>query len=407
MVERFDLVIIGGGILGLSVAYHATRLGAGAVLVLERNQVASQATGRAAALLTQIRYKQAQAPLVQRTFAAIEELRAALGDDFGLRRTGSLHIASTQAAEASLRAHVEEARTIGVAIAWIEAGEAERRVPWLDARGARAIAFTPGDMIADPHLLTDAYARAARARGAVVRTGTGVRGLVRNDSAILGVHTEGGEIHAGTVVDAAGAWASLVAWQAGAGLPLAPVWSHYWVTTPDAGFPADMPYAILPDARAYVRPELGGAIIGLRERLSLAVDPRRLPDDVDGLARGGDDDAHALLAEGADALRPYFPKLDALRFSRFMAGLSAYTPDGMFVLGAVPGTERFLAAAGCCGSGIASSGGIGLAVAELALGREPSFDLTPFRPDRFGAVDPFAAELRERCAASRSGKLSG
>ena len=90
-----------------------------------------------------------------------------------------------------------------------------------------------------------------------------------------------------------------------------------------------------------------------------------------------------------------------------MAGLSAYTPDGMFVLGPVPATERFFAAAGCCGSGIAASGGIGLAVAELALGQSPSFDLAPFRPDRFGAVDPFSPELHARCAAARSGKLSG
>ncbi len=407
MAERFDLVIIGGGILGISTAYHAMRMGSVSVLVLERNQIASQATPRAAALLTQIRYKPSQLHMAQRTFTAIEELRAELKDDFGLRRTGSLHIASTPATETPLRLHAEEARQAGVEIDWIDANEAKRHTPWLDASGAMAIALTPSDMIADPHLFTHAYAAAARARGAVVRTNTAVTGLVREGSAVLGVKTGAGEIHAGAVIDAAGAWAGLIAREAGVNLPMAPVWSHYWVTAPDAGFPPNMTYVILPDARAYVRPEVGGAIIGLRERKSLSLDPRALPDDVDGLVRNSDEEAHAMLLEGAGPLRTYFPSLDALHFVRFMAGLSAYTPDGEFVLGPVPGAARFFAAAGCCGSGIACSGGIGLGVAEAALGCIPSFDLAPFRPDRFGAIDPFTLAFRERCAASRSGKLSG
>lgn len=407
MAERFDLAIIGGGILGISTAYHAVRMGAVSVVVLERNQIASQATPRAAALLTQIRYKKSQLPIVQRTFAAIDELRTELKDDFGLRRTGSLHVASSPATEAPLRIHAEEARLAGVKIDWIDADEARRRTPWLDASGANAIAWTSTDMVADPHLFTHAYATAARARGAVIRTNAAVTGLVRNATDVLGVKTTTGEIHAGAVIDAAGAWASLVARDAGADLPMAPVWSHYWVTAPDAGFPSNMAYAILPDARAYVRPEVGGAIIGLRERQSLSLDPRTLPGDVDGLVRNSDDEADAMLLAGAGPLRTYFPGLDELHFVRFMAGLSAYTPDGEFVLGPVPGTARFYAAAGCCGSGIACSGGIGLAVAEAALGRPPSFDLTPFRPARFGAVDPFTPDFRERCAASRSGKLAG
>lgn len=407
MAERFDLVIIGGGILGISTAYHAVRLGARSVLVLERNQVASQATPRAAALLTQIRYKNSQLHLVQRTFAAIEELRAELKDDFGLRRTGSLHVASSPATEAPLKAHAEEARQVGVEIRWIGANEARRHVPWLDASSAAAIAWTPGDMIADPHLFTHAYAQAARAGGAAIRTRAGVTGLVRHGREVLGVTTGTGEVHAGAVIDAAGAWASLIAHEAGVALPLAPVWSHYWVTAPDAGFPPNMAYAILPDARAYVRPELGGAIIGLREWRSLSLDPRTLPDDVDGLVRNSEEEADVMLLAGAEPLRRYFPGLDGLKFARFMAGLSAYTPDGEFVLGPVPGASRFFAAAGCCGSGIAASGGIGQAAAETALAQASSFDLAPFRPDRFGAIDPFAPDFRERCAASRSGKLSG
>lgn len=407
MTERFDLVIIGGGILGVATAYHAVRMGAVSVLVLERNQIASQATPRAAALLTQIRYKPSQLPVVLRTFAAIEELRAELKDDFGLRRTGSLHVASSPVTEEPLKRHADEAQRAGVAIEWIDAEEARAHTPWLDAGSATAIAWTPGDMIADPHLFAHAYAQAARAHGAVIRVNSAVTGLLRHGRDVVGVKTGAGEIHAGAVIDAAGAWASLIAQEAGAALPLAPVWSHYWITAPEAGFPHNMAYAILPDARAYVRPEVGGAIIGLRERQSLSLDPRTLPDDVDGLVRNSDEEADEMLLTGVEPLRRYFPGLDELRFVRFMAGLSAYTPDGEFVLGPVPGAGRFYAAAGCCGSGISCSGGIGLAAAETALGRTPPFDLTPFRPDRFGAIDPFAPDFRTRCAAARSGKLAG
>ena len=240
MNERFDLIVIGGGILGISTAYHAARMGGVSVLVLERNQIASQATPRAAALLTQIRYKTSQLHIVKRTFAAIEELRAELKDDFGLRRTGSLHVASSPTTEAPLKLHAEEARRTGVEIAWIDADEARRHTPWLNASSATAIAWTPSDMIADPHLFTHAYAAAARAGGAVVRTNTAVTGLVRDGNSVLGVKTDAGEIHAGAVIDAGGAWASLIAREAGANLPMAPVWSHYWVTAPDAGFPPNM-----------------------------------------------------------------------------------------------------------------------------------------------------------------------
>jgi len=110
------------------------------------------------------------------------------------------------------------------------------------------------------------------------------------------------------------------------------------------------------------------------------------------------------LAEAAENIARFFPGIVEAQFPNYVAGLSTYTPDGKIILGSVPGLSGFLAASGCCGSGIVLSAGIGGTIADLALGRAPSIDIAPFRPDRFGPIDPFSVEFRDRCAASRANK---
>jgi sarcosine oxidase subunit beta len=405
MPERFDVIIVGGGIIGASIAYHLTTLGVGSVAVLERNALAAQATSRAAALLRHVRYKTAEAPLVRDTYALIPKLEDELGEPFGFRRIGSLHLVTSPARQANLERCTHAAEAAGVEVEWIDASAAKRHVPWLDARGALAIAYTPADGVIDPHAFANAYARVARRRGAVIRQRAAVMGLLRSGRRIQGVRTEAGDIEGGIIIDAAGAWAGLLAWEAGFGLGMAPVRSHYWITAPDGGFPVAMPFVIMPDANAYVRPERGGLVIGLREMQALSVDPRTLPDDLDGYELRKGDDGQQLLVDGYPRLKPFFPTLDGVRFQTFVEGLTTYTLDGMFLLGPVPGVDGFLAATGCCGNGIAASGGIGRAAAELALGAVPSFDLAPFRLDRFGIIDPFDAAFRARCAAARATKF--
>jgi 4-methylaminobutanoate oxidase (formaldehyde-forming) len=263
------------------------------------------------------------------------------------------------------------------------------------------------DAIIDPYLLATGYARAARNRGVVFRSGVEVTGLLCSGRTVEGVRTSNGDIRARSVVDAGGAWAGLLARGVGVGLPMAPVRSHYWITAPESGFPRDMPYVILPDASAYVRPELGGLIIGLREPVSLSVDPRTIPTDITGVSFGDEADGWQILMEGRERLLAFYPTLDEAQFVRFIAGLSTYTPDGQFVLGAVPDLQGYVVATGCCGAGIAASGGIGLAVAEIVAGRPNSFDLTPFWPTRFNGIDPVSLAFRARCAAARSAKVSG
>ena len=264
----------------------------------------------------------------------------------------------------------------------------------------------PTDAFIDPYRLAMAYAQAARANGAILRQGVAVHDLRRQGDRMSGVVTEQGVIYADCVVDAAGAWANRLALPLGVSLPITPVRSQYWITAPDPLFPRNQPMVIMPDASAYSRPELGGLLFGLRERRSVSVDLRDLPDNVDGFALS-EEGGWSSLVEGAPALRRFLPALDRLEIAHHITGLSTYVPDGLLALGSTPGLQGFLVAAGCSGAGIAAAGGVGLGVAMLAAGQPSPFDLTPFRPDRFGAVDPLSPEFRQRCEQARSNKVSG
>lgn len=398
-----DIVVIGGGILGASIAWHLARAGVRDVLAIERNAVGSGATSRSAGLVSRGRTDPDIFAMVGRTAAAVAELESDLGETVGFHRTGSLRLAEApETAEGLQRMHALLTAD-RVAAHFIDAGKAHAMVPWLNAGRARSILHVPNDGYVDAYLLTAAYARAARAAGATFWTGVAVTGLARDGDRVTGVETDRGRVGCHWAVDAAGAWAGLVAGWLGLALGATPVRSHYWITAPDPRLPRDHPVVSLPDARAYLRPEVGGLLMGVQEPTSRTFDARRLPADVAEMSLIGDDDWD-LLIEHAATLKGYIPRLDDFEFAHHIAGLATYTPDGRFLIGPYPGVDGFLVAAGCCGTGVSVSGGIGLAVADIVLGREASVDLERFRPDRFGPFDPYSAAFMARCAAARGNK---
>lgn len=402
-----DAVIVGGGILGLSVAWHLARTGTVRVVVIERQSLASQASSRAAALLTLGRADARFTRLVQRTFVAIEELGTILGTPLPLHRYGSLSVTTTPEGRHGLQALIDGATRAGVSFETLGAADARRLVPWLAVTKDATCAFCPDDAFIDPYLLASAYGTAARRAGATLVSGTAVTGLSVAAGGVRGVSTTAGTIAAPAVVIAAGAWSNVVAAAAGASVPMAPVRSQYWITMPDGRFPRQHPSVLLPDARAYTRPELGALLFGIREANSVSLDPRHLPDDASGYAFTDDPDGTASLEEGLPALRRHLPALDDVGIRAYLTGFSTYTPDGLPAFGAAAGVCGLMFAGGCSGAGIAISGGVGLALAELALGRAPSLAIAPFRCDRFGAVDPFDPAFCARCAAARSNKRTG
>jgi sarcosine oxidase, subunit beta len=405
--ETADIVIIGGGILGCAIAYYLSRLSSARIVLVERRTLAEATTTRAAGLLTRARAATGLMPLIQETYQAIETLESELGESLGLRRVGSLHLAISRETKHNLMDLVKVARDAGLKPQWLDPEQAMALAPWLCLEEDEPAVFMPDDGFIDPYVFTHAYARAAKARGAIIWQNTAVTAIHRAGDQITGVTTDHGLIASPIVIDAAGVWAGLLSAQVGCHLPMAPVLSHYWITTPHTLFPREQPIILMPDAKTYTRPEGNALLFGLRETQSVSVDPHTLPADMNDLVMGFDREGWGCLIDGAPALLKFFPRLERIEIAHYVFGLSTYTPDGLFLLGGLPDLNGFLAATGCSGAGVAASGGIGLAAAELALGQTPTFDLEPFRLDRFGTVDPLSASFRQRCADARSRKTSG
>lgn len=408
VIDRSEIVVVGAGVLGLAVAWalgQALGPAAQSVLVVDRHPPATQATARAAALLTRTRGDAATAALVRGTYAGITSLEEELDEDLGLRRVGTLHVAASPARVEALRTLVADSTD---PIDWLDGDGAARLAPCLSAEAVERAAFMPLDGFIDPVRLADAYRRSARRAGVRIMTGPSVQAIRVEGGRVAGIDTDHGVISAPMVVNAAGAWAAGLAWTAGVGLPQAPVRSQYWITGqhPDL-FPRNLPVLVMPDAGAYARPELGALLFGLRGRRSLAFDSARLPNDTAGLDLADADGGWQTLEEGWQALARLCPPLLQAGIAHYVSGLSTYTADGRFVLGPVLEMPGLFMATGCCGAGIAASGGIGRAVAASVLGEPGSVDLSPFAPDRFVGVDPFSPALHDACAAARSGKITG
>lgn len=402
-----DVLIVGGGVFGCAAAWQAARRGA-RVTLLERGAVGSQTTSRAASLLTRVRPKPGQAALVAETRRAVDVLGDELGEPLDLREVGALHLAGSEASAAALDDLAAVAAALDEPLEWVEPADLASRLPWLAVEEVHRAALVPEDAHLDPYLLAAAYARAARAHGATLELGAEVTGLRRDGDRVVGVDTADGPRDAGAVLVCAGPWSALLAADAGWHLPMAPVRSHYWITDADPErFPADQPFVVLPDAHAYARTEVGGLLFGLRDRASLSRDPRTLPDDLAQLTYEEDPDGWQALEEQGPTFARYFPGLESIGLAHYVAGPSTYTPDGQFVVGPLPGAPGALVAAGCCGAGIAASGGVGRALTDLALDGTSELELAPFAPDRFGAIDAFDPAWQRRCAAARSAKTSG
>ena len=406
-VDR-DVLIIGGGIFGAAVAYDLARHGLGErVLLLERLQPAAGATSRAAALVTQVRDKPDQMVLAQQTLRTITELEQVYGEDIGRRTVGALHVAPASHLHV-LQARADLAAAHGIACTWLSHTDALTRAPWLAPTSFDHAVLFPDDCYVEPYLFATALLRAACTQGVQIEAAEATHILVENQC-IQGVGlADGRSLPARTVVNAAGAWASLLSAPLGLPLPMAPVRSQYWITEPSPLFPRDGAIVLMPAVRAYARPEVGALLFGMRERQQQVADPRTLPADLTGFVFDTRDaDGWGNLADGADELAPYFPALNTLGIAHYLTGPSNYTPDGQLVVGAAPHVKGLFVASGCNGSGISFAGGVGRLVGELVRGTPPFINPLPCAPGRRGNFDPFAPDFLAACAAARASKTSG
>lgn len=405
--EKTDVIIIGGGIFGCAIAYYYARNNPGKkVVVVERNELCNAATSRAAALITRIRSKKYFVPLSLETYRVIGEMEELLGESMNLRKVGVLHVAASEARVNDLEELIAVAAEFKQPAEFISADEATKMSPWLKADEATKIGFMAGEAYCDPYLLGTFYARCARKLGADIRQGVEVTDLIMQGETATGIVTSTGNIHADVVILANGAWAPILASSAKVSLPMAPVRSQYWITEKNSIFPENSPIVLVPDAHAYARPEGGSLLFGVRERKSFSISPREIPNDISQFEfspdRGMQD-----LSEVIDKLARFFPMVYEIGLKHYIAGFSGYTPDNNLSMGVPQGINNLLMATGCVGAGISTSGGVGLAFAEMAAGRPNPFDFSHFKLERFGTIDPFGSEWLARCAQARSQKVSG
>jgi sarcosine oxidase subunit beta len=406
-MESADIVVIGGGVLGGAVAFYLAKQKAGRVILLERDSIAQGNSSLAAGLLTRGRFKSHLIPMVVETYNAIEEIEATTGESLGMHQTGCLYSAVSADHQKEIRELAATSSQAGLKVEWMDSVDAAYLIPWLNLPSSASVAFMPEDGYIDGYTLTNGYIKSARLLGVEIREQTPVTSILRSGNRITGVKTANGDISTALVIDAAGVWAGMLAREVGIDLPMAPVRSHYWITERHSLFSPDQPFVILPDARAYARPESNRLLFGFRESQSVSVDPRQLPENMSGYNFNHDPNGWDSLLEGIPGFSKFLPLIEEIKISNYIKGLSNYTPDGNFVLGEFPSLDGFLAATGCAGAGIAMSGGIGRLVAELATGRQPFADPAPHRIDRFGEIDPTDRTFIQLCADARSGKVTG
>lgn len=408
MKQNYDIIIIGGGLLGCATAYQLAKRNAGNILLVDSNEIASQASARAACLLTRARTKPALMELVQETYDCIEEIEHILGESLELQQCGSITIASSEASLKEVNALEEAANRFGIPNERISQEKVQELLPWINTSAIDVALYMPTDAFIDSALLCSGYAKAAQKLGVTLRTNCKVKEINAENNKVYGITLASGEtITAPIIVNAAGSWANLLMRPLKIGLPFTPVRSHFWISSIDSQrFPANHPFTVIPDARAFTRSDVGALIIGLRESQCQAFNPDTLTEkledfDFNQAAKW------SVLDECAPLLKTYLKDIDELPIAHYMAGPSCYVPDAKFIIGPISQYTGLYTVTGCCGGGVAAGGGMGRLAAELILGENPFVDPTHFAPDRFGEVDPFTVEFQKRCADARSNKKGG
>jgi sarcosine oxidase subunit beta len=378
-----DAVIIGGGVIGASIAFHLAGSGLRRVLVLERKFIGAGGTGRSVGIIRQLYPTRETSEMVLRSLAVFERFGEAVGGDAGFVRSGVL-IGVSAAMRPTLERTLALQRGIGIRAEILDPAELDRVEPRIDPTGLGAVLWEPGSGYGDPAAVTAGFAAAARRRGAVVEQGVEVISIRHHGGRVVGVDTASGEsVDAPVVINAAGLWAPRVARLASIELPIVIGRHPVFLVTRDPGFGRPHPVYLDLAGGSYVRPETGGLTI----TGSLTDDEAHHPMDPDLLgSEAGFDEAAEVLARTARAI----PSLAEARFSRGYAGAFDITPDWMPILDESP-VRGFWIATGMSGHGFKLSPAVGEVVAALVTGTRPPVSPTPFRLDRFGASTPEGA----------------
>jgi 4-methylaminobutanoate oxidase (formaldehyde-forming) len=394
--ERAHVVIIGGGVIGTSVAYHLTKLGYTDVVLLEQGQLSSGTTWHAAGLVGQLRASESATRIVQYSTQLYAELEAETGLSAGYKQCGGVTVARTEDRMIQLRRTVANAAAYGMECELLTPEQALEHYPVIRIDDLVGAIWLPGDGKANPTDLTMALAKGARNRGTQVFEKTRVTAILTDSGRVTGVRTDTGDIEAEIVVNCAGQWAKQVGALAGVNVPLHSAEHFYVVSEAIDGVHPDLPILRDPDGYTYFKEEVGGLVIGgFEPEAKPWVSPDKIPHPFEFQLLNEDWEHFEVLMNSA-LLR--IPVLEQTGIKKFYNGPESFTPDNQFILGEAPECANFFVGAGFNSVGIATAGGAGRALAEWIVNGAPTGDMTGVDIRRFAPFNGNNRWLHDRVA---------
>ena len=373
--NKARVVIIGGGVIGCSVAYHLAKLGWKDVILLERKQLTSGTTWHAAGLIGQLRASSTMTKLAKYTTDLYHKLEAETGISTGIRANGSISLAITEERKEELYRSAAMARAFGVDVEEISPAEAKKMYPHVNIGDVTGAVYLPNDGQGDPANIALALAKGARQMGAKTVEGVKVTGISQDNGRVTGVDWqqdgESGHIDADYVVNCAGMWGHEVGKMAGVNVPLHAC-EHFYIVTEAIPELTELPVLRVPDECAYYKEDAGKILLGCFE-------PHAKPWGMNGIS---EDFCFDQLPEDFDHFEPILeqavnrmPMLAEAGIHTFFNGPESFTPDDAYHLGEAPELRNYFVAAGFNSIGIQSGGGAGKALAEWMEAGEKPFDL--------------------------------
>ncbi|AWB93991.1 sarcosine oxidase subunit beta [Aeromicrobium chenweiae] len=366
-----DVVVIGGGVMGLSTAYHLARAGVERVVLLERGALGEGSTCKAAGGVRALFSDEINIRLGQHSLETFERFGAEFDQEIDLHQVGYLLLASDDDSLAAFERNADLMTALGLEAHTVDVAEAARLSPLISTDGLVGGLYSPRDGHCTPEAVVLGYARAARRAGVTILTGTAATGIDVEDSAVTAVRTDAGVISTPSVVCAAGAWSREVAAWAGEMLPIEPLRRQIVVTEPVEGLDPGTPFTIDFSSSFYFHGEGRGLLMGAPERSDAwGFDQSRDPDWLEDLA---------------ECMERRVPSLADIGLQSGWAGLYEMTPDHNAVIGRSDVVKGFLYAAGFSGHGFLMGPAVGEVMRDLHLGRTPFVDVSPLHASRFPA----------------------
>jgi len=378
MKHTADVVIVGGGCMGASVAYHLARHGVTNVVLVEREQMlGTGSTGRNAGGVRHQFSNEANIRLSLESIALLERFADEVGQPIDFHQDGYLFLLASDSSVDTFRRNVALQRSLGVEVQWLDAGEAERLAPGLDAAGVAGATFCARDGIADPNGVTMGFVKAAQTAGVEVARDTEVTGVRVERGRIAGVETTRGTIETRKVVNAAGPHARQIGRMAGVDVPVEPYRRHIFIAAApgEAAWrvPASRIMVIDFDTTFYFHREGAGLLFGMGD-----------PDETPTFDTTVQWD---FLPQVIDVAVQRLPALADASISHAWAGLYEVTPDANPIIGPAPGVEGLFLINGFSGHGFQHSPAAGRILADVIAEHDPRFDLAPFDLRRFASSD--------------------